>query len=109
MIPVITSTKTDKSAIDLAGVEAGAKIFVPREDGPFGSLAHTVAADQKKRSIARACNRTIEDLLNINISLLPFSIPTIRAIRLSKQACYQRDRHSHFSHGNRDEGKHSQT
>jgi hypothetical protein len=29
MIPVITSTKTDKSAIDLAGVEAGAKMFVP--------------------------------------------------------------------------------
>jgi hypothetical protein len=24
-----TSTKTDKSAIDLAGVEAGARIFVP--------------------------------------------------------------------------------
>jgi hypothetical protein len=29
MIPVMESTKTDKSLIDFAGVEAGEKTFVP--------------------------------------------------------------------------------
>jgi hypothetical protein len=29
MIPVMTTTKADKSTIDLAGVEAGEKMFVP--------------------------------------------------------------------------------
>jgi hypothetical protein len=57
----------------LAGVEAGAKIFVPGGDEPFGSLAHTVTADQKRRGIVCAKNRTVEDFLNIDISLLPFS------------------------------------
>ena len=80
MIPVITSTKVDKSAIDLAGVEAGAKIFVPLEDEPFGSLAHTVIADQKRRSIACAKNRTVEGFLGIDISLLPFSTPEKRVL-----------------------------
>jgi len=72
MIPVITSTKIDKSAIDLAGVEAGAKIFVPLEDDPFGSLAHTVIADQKTRRIVCARNRKVEDFRNTDMSLLPF-------------------------------------
>jgi|SRR5271156_2202179 len=71
-MPVITSTKTDKSAIDLAGVEAGAKIFVPFEGEAFGSLAHDAIADQKSRSIVCVRNRTVEDFLNIDISLLPF-------------------------------------
>src|SRR6267154_1131291 len=126
MIPVITSTKTDKSAIDLAGVEAGAKIFVPLGDEPFGSLAHTATADQKRRSMVCARNRHVEDFIfNIDISLLPFSTSEMRAItrlrnlslipiakrtpqllppiiRLSgEQACYQRDRHSYFLHRNR--------
>jgi hypothetical protein len=80
MIPVITSTKTDKSAIDLAGVEAGAKIFVPLEDEPFGSLAQTVIAGQKRRSIVCARNRNVEVFLGIDISLLLFSISQRRAI-----------------------------
>jgi hypothetical protein len=72
-MPVITSTKTDKSAIDLAGVEAGAKIFVPLEDEPFASLAHAAIPDQKSGSIVCVRNRTVEDFLNIDISLLLFS------------------------------------
>ena len=74
MIPVITSTKTDKSAIDLAGVEAGAKIFVPREDDPLGSVAHTAIADQNRRSIVCTRDRTVEDFVfSIDISVLPSS------------------------------------
>jgi hypothetical protein len=74
MIPVMTSTKTDKSAIALAGVEAGAKIFVPCGDESFGSLAHTPIADQNSRTIVCARNRNVEDFIfNIDISLLPFS------------------------------------
>jgi hypothetical protein len=72
MIPVITSTKTDKSAIALAGVEAGAKIFVPLGDEPFGSLAHTAIADQNRRSIVCTWDRIVEDFIfNIDISVLP--------------------------------------
>jgi hypothetical protein len=76
-MPVITSTKTDKSAIDLAGVEAGAKIFVPLEDEPFASLAHAAIPDQKSGSIVCVRNRTVEDFLNIDISLLLFSTAVI--------------------------------
>ena len=79
MIPVITSTKMDKSAIDLAGVEAGAKIFVPGEDEPFGSLAHAVTADQNRRSIVCERNRNVEDFIfKIDISLLPISTLDMR-------------------------------
>jgi hypothetical protein len=71
MIPVMASTKTDKSAIDLAGVEAGAKIFVPWEGELVGSLAHTVRADQRSRIIVCTRNPTVEDFIfNIEISLL---------------------------------------
>src|ERR1700685_965535 len=81
MIPVMTSTKIDKSAIDLAGVEAGAKIFVPGGDEPCGSLAHTAIADQNRRSIVRKENRNIEDFIfNIDISLLPFFATEMLAI-----------------------------
>jgi hypothetical protein len=74
MIPVMTSTKIDKSTIDLAGVEAGAKMFVPGEYEPE-SLAHPVTAGKKRRSIVRARNGNVEDLIcGIDISLLPFSI-----------------------------------
>ena len=74
MIPVITNTKMDKSAIDLAGLDAGAKIFVPGEDEPLGSLAHNVITDQKRRSVACVRDRTVDSFLNIEISLL--SLPT---------------------------------
>ena len=60
MIPVIQRTKTDKFVMDLAGVEAGAKMLVPLEDEPFGSLAHTAAGNQNRRSISCAKNRTVE-------------------------------------------------
>src|SRR3984957_20797907 len=74
MIPVMTSTKIDKSTIDLAGVEAGAKMFVPGEYEP-DSLAHPVTAGKKRRSIVRARNGNVEDLIcGIDISLLPFFI-----------------------------------
>src|SRR5271170_7529795 len=46
-------------------------------------------ADQKRRSIARATNRTVEDFLNIDI--LFFRTPS--GIRWNEeQACYQRDK-----------------
>jgi hypothetical protein len=71
----------DKSAIDLAGVEAGAKIFVPEEDESFGPLAHTAITDQSRRSIVRPRNRSVEDFVcNIGISLLPFITSEMRAI-----------------------------
>jgi len=70
----VTSTKTDKSAIDLAGVEAGAKIFVPLGDELFGSLAHPATADQNRRSIVCASIRNVEDfILNVDTSLLPLN------------------------------------
>ena len=131
MIPVMTSTKTDRFAIDLAGVEAGAKIFVPLADEP-GSLAHAATADQKIRNIVCARNRKVEDFIfNIDISLLPFSTSEMRAItrlrnlsliliakrapqflpfrvRLNEeQVCYQRDKHSYFVHRNRGASQHS--
>jgi hypothetical protein len=61
----------DKSAIDLAGVEAGAKIFVPEEAELFGSLAHAVTADQNRSCIVCARGRMVEGFLNIDISLSP--------------------------------------
>jgi hypothetical protein len=70
----MTSTKTDKFAIDLAGVEAGAKIFVPLADEP-GSLAHTATADQNRRSIVCERNRTVADFLNIDISVFRSPLP----------------------------------
>jgi len=73
MIPVMTRTKTDKSAIDLAGVEAGEKIFVPFGDEPFGSIAHDAAADHNGRTIVCARHRKVEDFIcDIDISLLLF-------------------------------------
>jgi len=80
MIPVMTSTKADRSAIDLAGVETGAKIFVPLEGEPFHSLAHTVTADHRRRSFVCARSRTVEDVLGTDISLLPFSTSEIGAV-----------------------------
>jgi hypothetical protein len=75
MIPVMTSTKTDKSAIDLAGVEAGEKIFVPCGDGLLGPLSPTAITDQERRNIVCARNRTVEDFIrNIGISI-PFFTP----------------------------------
>jgi hypothetical protein len=80
MIPVMTSTQTDKSAMDLAGVEAGEKIFVPCGDGPFGSVAQTAMADQNGRTVVCARHRKVEDFIcNIDISLLLFFTFEMRA------------------------------
>ena len=53
--------------MDRAGVEAGAKILVPFEGEPLGSIAHTATEDQTRRSVVCASNRTVEDVLNIDI------------------------------------------
>ena len=70
MIPVMTSTKTDKSTIDLAWVEAGAKILVPLAAGSPGALAQTPIADQNRRSMVSAKDRNVEDAVLIGNSLL---------------------------------------
>ena len=70
MIPVITSTKTNKWAIDLAGVEAGAKILVALGVAAPGALAQTPVADQNRRSMVSAKNRDAEDFVLIKNSLL---------------------------------------
>jgi hypothetical protein len=50
-------------------------------DGPVGSLAHAAIADQNRRIIVCARNCNVEDfILNIDISLLPFSTSDMRAI-----------------------------
>ena len=99
MIPVTTSTKADKSETDWAGVEAGAKIFVPWGDEPFGSLAHTAIADQNRRSIVCPRNRNAEDfILKIDISLLPFStceLPALTGFALSP-CSYGEARHNPY-------------
>ena len=122
----MASTKTDKFAIDWAGVEAGAKIFVPLGDEPFRSLAHNVA-DQARKGIVCASNRNVEDFLHVDTNLLPISAFEIRTItrvrnfsliltanrapqfltsgiRLNQeQACYQSEGHSYLPHWNRDQ------
>src|ERR1700749_889545 len=81
MIPVMTSTKTDKLAIDLAGVETGAKIFVPGEDELWGSLAHITGAVQNRRSVVCVSNRSLDEIaFNIDVPLFPLSTSEIRAI-----------------------------
>jgi hypothetical protein len=64
------STKTDKSAIDLAGVEAGAKILVALAGGSPATRAQIPAGDQTRRSMVCATNRDIENLVIIRNSLL---------------------------------------
>src|SRR5689334_9346624 len=51
MIAVIASTNMDKSKIDLAGVDSGAKIFVRPVDAA-GSAAPAVAVDQNTNANA---------------------------------------------------------
>jgi hypothetical protein len=68
----MTSTKTDKSEIDLAGVEVGEKMFVPRPDLASGSSAQSALADQNKRSAIRQPPRKVDFVLPGNIYLFPF-------------------------------------
>ena len=66
----MTSAKTDKSAIDLAEVDAGAKILVALAEGSPGALAQTPVADQNRRSMVCAKDRNVEDFVLIKNSLL---------------------------------------
>jgi hypothetical protein len=72
MIPVMTSTKADKSEIDLAGVEAGEKMFVPRPDALSGLSAQSALADANQRSAIRQPPRKVDFVLRANICLFPF-------------------------------------
>ena len=48
MAPVTARTKRDNPKIDLAGVEAGAKMFVGLTDGAADSVLAIPTADQKR-------------------------------------------------------------
>jgi hypothetical protein len=51
MIPVMTSTKIDRSKIDLAGVDSGAKIFgIPADEFAGSAAATAVAMEQNKKA-----------------------------------------------------------
>jgi hypothetical protein len=47
MTPVTASTNIDKSKINLAWLDSGAKIFGILADGPVGAEAAAAATDQK--------------------------------------------------------------
>ena len=68
MIPVTTSTKTDKSAIDLAGVEAGEKMLVFWAVEPPGSTAQSNLADQNIRRAIRDEQHKLDFILRVNRS-----------------------------------------
>src|ERR1700747_1929135 len=68
MIPVMPSTKTDKSAIDLAGVEAGEKMLVLWAVEPPGSTAQSNLADQNIRSAIRHEQHKLDFILRANRS-----------------------------------------
>ena len=70
MIPVITSTKTEKWAIDLAWGEAGAKMLVALAVGSPATHAQIPAGDQKRRSMVCATKRDNENFVLIRNSLL---------------------------------------
>jgi hypothetical protein len=80
MIPVMTSTKIDKSAIDLAGVEAGEKMFVPLLGVPSVPTAQSVLVDQNGGSTICQQRDKTDLVLRADISFLPFFIPELRAI-----------------------------
>src|SRR5580704_14523866 len=86
MIPVTTSTKTDKSAIDLAGVEAGEKMLMLWAVEPPGSTAQSNLADENIGSAIRDEQQKLDFLLRVNIYLLPLKtelLPQRRTIRSS--------------------------
>jgi hypothetical protein len=80
MIPVMTSTKIDKSAIDLAGVEAGEKMFVPLLGVPSGPTAQSGVVDQNGRSTICQPRDKTDFALRPNISFFPFFTSDLRAI-----------------------------
>src|SRR5580693_1573443 len=72
MTPVMTSTKTDRSTIDLAGVEAGEKMLVLWSVERPGATAQSDLADQNKRSAVCQPAHKVEFVLRADISFLPF-------------------------------------
>ena len=78
MIPVMTSTKTDKSAIDLAGVEAGEKMLVPLLGVPSGPTAQGEVVDQNGRSTICQPRDKTDFVLRPNISFSPFFTSDLR-------------------------------
>ena len=78
----MASTKTDKSAIDLAGVEAGEKMLVLWAVEPPGSTAQSGVMDQNRRSAICQPESKLDFILSVNIYLLPF---------MTKIACAKAD------------------
>jgi hypothetical protein len=76
----MTSTKIDKSAIDLAGVEAGEKMFVPLLGVPSVPTAQSALVDQNGGSTICQQRDKTDLVLRADISFLPFFIPELRAI-----------------------------
>jgi hypothetical protein len=70
MIPVITSTKADKSVIDLAGVEAEEKILVLWAVESPGSTAQSGFPDQNRRSAICKPESKLDFSLSVNTYLL---------------------------------------
>ena len=71
MIPVITSTKTDRSAIDLAGVEAGEKMFVLLTVEPPGVAAQSDVADRRNKGASFQPQTKLDFILRVSIYVLP--------------------------------------
>jgi hypothetical protein len=70
MIPVMTSTKIDKSAIDLAGVEAEEKILVLWAVESLGSTAQSGLPDQNRRSAICQPESRLDFSLSVNTYLI---------------------------------------
>ena len=84
----MTSTKTDTSAIDLAGVEAGEKMLVPWPVEPPGSTAQSGLADQNRRSAICQPHSKLDFILSVNIYLLPFKTKPLPRRRTSPGRCF---------------------
>src|ERR1700732_654372 len=80
MIPVMTSTKTDSSTIDLAGVEAGEKMLVLWGVEPLGPADQSDLADQNRRSAIRQAQSKLDFLLLLNICPFPFDPNCFREV-----------------------------
>jgi hypothetical protein len=72
MIPVMTSTKTDSSTMNLAGVEAGEKMLVLWVVELLGADDQSGLADQNRRSAIRQAQSKLDFILLFKIDLLPF-------------------------------------
>ena len=69
----MTSTNADKSAMDLAGVEAGEKILVPGAREAFRSLVQPTTPENNRTSVTCTKNRHVEEfVLGIDTGLLLF-------------------------------------